>query len=342
MDFVRRLSRKQKIWLGITGFVVLMFIIGSLAGGNAGEQAETTTRATTTQEAPTETETTTEETATDEISPEEAAAADLTNEAQLAMEEVDGALLDANHPGEAKFLPPRVRLAYREVKGFLSDDSISVKELKRARRPVRFLSRAAGRSSLVAAIKANAAPKPIVLTGSGSKVNTITLKQSGPVIVESHHTGSANFVVQLVGKGHDDLLVNAIGGYDGTVATTDAAEPGRYRLPVEADGSWTVKVEQPTVTGTEKTITQKLSGRGSEVARVSVGSSMQPVVRAKHRGQSNFVVYLIGYGDVSGTILLFNEIGNFSGEILADQEVPDGTYLVPVEADGPWTLKFTP
>lgn len=341
MDFLRGLSRKQKIWLGIAGFVVLMIVIGSLAPGN--DEAENTTPATTTQEGSGEAEATTEETTTQEASPEEAAAAALTSQAEQALEEVEAALVDADHAGETKFLPSGVKLAYRQVNGFLSDGSISVRELKRARRPVRILERAADRSSrLVAAIMANAAPKPIVLTGSGSKVNTITLKQSGPAIVESHHTGSSNFVLQLVGNGHDDLLVNEIGGYDGTVATTDEAKAGRYRLSVEADGSWTVKVQQPTVTGTEKPITQKLSDTGSEVVPVSVGSSMQPVVRAQHRGQSNFAVYLIGYGDVSGTILLFNEIGNYSGEILADQEVPDGTYLVAVEADGRWTLKFTP
>jgi hypothetical protein len=342
MDFLRGLSRKQKIWLGIAGFVGLMIIIGSLAPGN--DEAENTTPATTTQEGSGEAEATTAENATtQEASPEEAAAADLTSQAELALQEVEAALVDADQAGETKFLPSPVRRAYRAVNTFLSDGSISVRELKRARGPVRTLDSAAdGRSALIAAIRANAAPKPIVLTGSGSKVNTITLKRNGPVIVESHHTGSSNFVLQLVGNGHDDLLVNEIGGYDGTVATTDETKAGRYRLSVEADGSWTVKVQQPTVTGTEKPITQKLSDTGSEVIPVSVGSSMQPVVRTQHRGQSNFAVYLIGYGDVSGTILLFNEIGNYSGEILADQEIPDGTYLVAVEADGRWTLKFAP
>ena len=49
----------------------------------------------------------------------------------------------------------------------------------------------------------------------------------------------------------------------------------------------------------------------------------------------------IGYGDVEGSILLFNEIGNFQGETLAE-EMPAGDYLLAVQADGPWTIRFTP
>jgi len=52
-------------------------------------------------------------------------------------------------------------------------------------------------------------------------------------------------------------------------------------------------------------------------------------------------VEAIGYGDVEGSILLFNEIGNFQGETLAE-EMPAGDYLLAVQADGPWTIRFTP
>jgi hypothetical protein len=69
---------------------------------------------------------------------------------------------------------------------------------------------------------------------------------------------------------------------------------------------------------------------------------MQPVVRATHTGQANFIVQLIGYGTVSGTLYLFNEIGRYRGEVLADDEMPTGHYLLYVQADGNWTLRFSP
>jgi hypothetical protein len=52
-------------------------------------------------------------------------------------------------------------------------------------------------------------------------------------------------------------------------------------------------------------------------------------------------VSLIGYGGLTGEILVFNEIGNFKGETIAD-EMPAGDFLLYVQADGRWTLKFTP
>jgi hypothetical protein len=45
---------------------------------------------------------------------------------------------------------------------------------------------------------------------------------------------------------------------------------------------------------------------------------------------------------VSGYFNLFNEIGRFKGEVLADEEMPAADYLLWVQADGDWTLKFSP
>jgi hypothetical protein len=39
--------------------------------------------------------------------------------------------------------------------------------------------------------------------------------------------------------------------------------------------------------------------------------------------------------------LLVNEIGNYSGQTLVN-EMPQGHYLLAVQADGPWTVKFSP
>ena len=70
-----------------------------------------------------------------------------------------------------------------------------------------------------------------------------------------------------------------------------------------------------------------------------VDHEIQPIVTATHHGQANFIV---DYGDTSGELNLFNEIGNFHGQALAEESMPSGGYLLHVQADGNWTLRFSP
>lgn len=108
---------------------------------------------------------------------------------------------------------------------------------------------------------------------------------------------------------------------------------------IKADGAWTFRLTQPVPKANAKEVPGKLTGSGPTVPHVQTVDELQPVVTASHRGASNFIVYLIGIGDLTGTILLFNEIGNFDGEELIE-EMPAGGYLLAVEADGNWTLRF--
>lgn len=184
------------------------------------------------------------------------------------------------------------------------------------------------------------APLPIVLRGSGAQVETVTLAADSPAVVAAVHRGSSNFIVELVTPGGSELLVNDIGNYSGEIAYAGAAA-GRYRLRVDADGSWTVSITQPVPRPRDKTVPTTLSGRGADVVKIRTDEDLQPIVEATHRGQSNFIVSLIGYGDTSGDELIFNEIGNFSGETIVN-DMPTGSYLLAVQADGPWTVKFSP
>lgn len=187
------------------------------------------------------------------------------------------------------------------------------------------------------------APKPVVVTGRGSKVKRIRLRADTPLVATASHEGSANFIVHLIpaGGGEEIFLFNEIGTYKGQTAL-DEISSGAYRLKVEADGTWRVKLEQPVPLGTEKELTGTFRGKGAKVLRVQVLSEMQPTVRGKHSGQANFIVHLIGYGDVTGTLFVFNEIGRFNGETVTEEALPTGTYLVNIQADGTWSLTFTP
>lgn len=185
------------------------------------------------------------------------------------------------------------------------------------------------------------APRPVVISGRGAKVATIRLAKDSPAVVTAQHRGSSNFAVELVspGGGGSDLLVNEIGNYSGQVAVDDAAA-GRYRVPVTADGPWTIRFTQPVPTSAAKRVPGTIRGRGPRVVQIRSTQDLQPVIDVRHRGRSNFVVELIGYGDTSGTELLVNEIGNYSGQSLLN-DMPEGTYLLAVQADGPSTVKFT-
>src|SRR4029453_13527879 len=102
------------------------------------------------------------------------------------------------------------------------------------------------------------------------------------------------------------------------------------------------KFEQPVPNGKATKIPGRLKGHGARVVAVHSDDDMQPVISGTHTGQANFIVDAVGYGDLSGYMNFFNEIGRFHGEVLAPEEMPAGDYLVWVQADGGWTLKFSP
>jgi hypothetical protein len=186
------------------------------------------------------------------------------------------------------------------------------------------------------------APASVVLQGQGKDVTSVRLMTNTPVVVTASHTGQSNFIVDLVGHGANENLFNEIGNYDGQAAIESELRPGKYRVAVDADGTWKLKFEQPVPKPSAKPIPGKLEGHGARVIPVKSDSDMQPVVQGTHKGQANFIVDVIGYGDLSGSFNLFNEIGHFKGEVLADEEMPAGDYLVWIQADGAWTLKFSP
>ncbi|MGI8479175.1 MAG: hypothetical protein ACR2M2_04870 [Gaiellaceae bacterium] len=185
-------------------------------------------------------------------------------------------------------------------------------------------------------------PPPVVIRGSGSRVVNVRLAADSPLVVTGTHRGSSNFIVDLVGRGGggEFFLFNEIGTFSGQMAVEEATR-GRYRASVQADGTWVIRFEQPEPPENAKRIPGTIKGTGAKVVPVRSTEDLQPVVTGRHRGQSNFIVDLVGYGDLEGSLFIFNEIGVFQGETLAD-EMPAGDYLLYVQADGPWTIKIAP
>ena len=174
----------------------------------------------------------------------------------------------------------------------------------------------------------------VTLTGSGQQLTEAFTVDDGLTIATSTHRGDRNFIVWALDEQGErqDLLVNAIGDYDGaTVADLDA---GTYRLDVSADGNWTVNIALtehtgglglPTVfEGDQDAATEAFATDGGLIS-----------FTYEHSGESNFIAWL---WTAEGTreALIANEIGETSGS--TGQGLDAGLYVLEVAADGDWSI----
>ncbi|MEV7971272.1 hypothetical protein AB0O34_35555 [Sphaerisporangium sp. NPDC088356] len=178
-------------------------------------------------------------------------------------------------------------------------------------------------------------PKPKMYKGFGSKVLKIKPTEK-PGMATITHQGASNFAVKTVtAEGEEqDLLVNEIGNYKGTVIYNVDAGTQTSAFKIEADGAWTVLLRPITLARSWSG--DRLTGRGHDVVRVDPPITGLVSVRVRHAGTSNFAVYAY-HGDNDEKELLINEIGHYNGEVL----MPDDTFLLVVEADGAWTMQKT-
>jgi hypothetical protein len=176
------------------------------------------------------------------------------------------------------------------------------------------------------------------LEGKGKSATDIFELESGLVTFKMTHNGSSNFSITLMNDAGEyvDLLVNVIGSHDGTKAL-GIESSGKYICDIEADGNWTLKIEQPRPSTGDK-LPLELSGKGQSISQFLELSSGLMKVEMKHKGESNFSVLLL---DSNGNYidLLANEIGNFEGDKALGIDSP-GIYIMSIEADGQWNIKI--
>jgi hypothetical protein len=174
-----------------------------------------------------------------------------------------------------------------------------------------------------------AAAKPATYTGRGDRVIKIKKPETGAALVKiANRGGSSNFVVQDAAE--EQLLVNTIGPYSGTVLLDKEDGQNTTKLKVQSDGSWSITVS-PLLSAPQ--FTSKSSGKGDAVV-VYTGSA--GTITMTHSGKENFVV--TAYGGDGSQDLLVNEIGRYNGQ----NTVNDGPVLLEINADGAWTLAVTP
>jgi hypothetical protein len=172
-------------------------------------------------------------------------------------------------------------------------------------------------------------PASVAYTGTGDSVVKIALPD-GPGsagFATINYTGGENFTVWSLDSSlkQQDLMVNTIGHYSGTVLFNLAQGTDAQQLQVTASGPWTITLESirslPEFTGSTA------SGTGDAVL-IYRGKAGAATIHSS--GGENFVVW--EYGDQSN--LLVNEIGAYSGTVV----MGGGPALVEVESDGPWNI----
>lgn len=173
----------------------------------------------------------------------------------------------------------------------------------------------------------------VALSGSGGKVELLTLPDDATAIARITHRGDSNFaVLTLTEDGETSgLLVNEIGNYSGTrLVTQFEGQPAA--LKIEADGRWTITIQDASK-ATLWDGHSPLSGAGDDVVHIDPLPSGLTIITVTHQGDSNFAI--LAHGDLLPfPELLVNEIGDYS----AETTLPSGTDLLEITADGQWSV----
>lgn len=173
--------------------------------------------------------------------------------------------------------------------------------------------------------------------GSSDKVLEVTLK-AGIFALTGTYNGDGNFSATLQNtKGEFlDLLINEIGPYVGEVMA-DIPEAGKYILDVKADdGDWILKTLSPKassklpseVVGTMDTVSNTFPLKEDTLYKF----------KAKFTGEGNFSATLRNAKTGEFEDLLFNEIGDYSGETTASVD-KEGVFILQIQSfDGAFSI----
>lgn len=181
-------------------------------------------------------------------------------------------------------------------------------------------------------------PEPINLSGVGQTATEPFELESGLVIVKMTHQGGANFIVKLLDQSGMPAglgsVANEIGPFEGSQAVQTRA--GQHLLDIQADGPWTIVVEQPRPADAPETTS--FSGNSKSVTDFFRLSGGLHRFQLTHQGDANFIVKLLDKNGAPVDMSLVNEIGPFDGS-KAVRVPKDDIYLLQVEANGPWTIR---
>lgn len=172
-----------------------------------------------------------------------------------------------------------------------------------------------------------AAFEPVEFTGEQDGV--IDLPEGvTQAMVTATHDGEHFFSIAGLDANNEttgDLLINALGAYEGVtiLGAHSTAEP--VRLQVTADGAWTI-----TLAPLADAPALPESGVGDGVYRYEGNAATWQVM---HDGEHYFSIDFYTDADM-GLSMLVAEVGAYDGEVAAGA----GPALVVILADGSWTI----
>jgi len=177
--------------------------------------------------------------------------------------------------------------------------------------------------------------KTLSFSGRGNKIIKIAGLPDELLIAKATHKGTENFVIwTLDNSGSEaELLVNTIGNYTGsTLVGEERTNPDVAAIKIEADGTWTLAIKDFSTARRWDSSSGALTGKGDDVVLMFPQASGLFVATFKNTGDENFVIW--AYSTTVGQDLVVNEIGPYSG----DGTLPDGTFLLSIEAVGNWSV----
>jgi hypothetical protein len=171
---------------------------------------------------------------------------------------------------------------------------------------------------------------PVVHDGEGDTVLDVTAIADKPGLVHAVFTGSFNNVVWVVdGNGQQiDLLVNAIGPYDGTTLLSESVLGTPTHLQVQATGGWHIEI----VPLSQVT---RVAGPHAGTGDAVFFTEQPGIATFTHDGSLVFTVW--AHGERRLEQLIVNAIGAYSGQVIVPG--PEGA-LIEITADGNWS--YTP
>ena len=192
-----------------------------------------------------------------------------------------------------------------------------------------------------ATTEAQAVPIPtnasLTLSGVGQQASHIIRFQQGLAIFTFMHDGTANFIVHLTYTKSNIAyyLANAIGSFEGSTAE-GIYDAGAYVLDIQADGKWTVTIQEPGPTNASSTTS--FHGKGQAATDLFRMKSGLKSIKLTHDGTSIFNVRLLdSNGNDLGYVVVHT--GTFHGS--KTKYIPtDGIYIFDIEADGNWIINI--
>jgi hypothetical protein len=159
-------------------------------------------------------------------------------------------------------------------------------------------------------------------------------KSDDAMLARITHTGGSNFAIWSYGADGEkiDLLVNTIGNYNGTVPLDWLVGEHTTRFEVSAGGDWEIRVD-PIDTMRSELVPSTFTGTGDDVVLLANGKPDLLKIDAS-TAEHNFAIW--AYDD-SNRDLVVNEIAPYQGTVI----VSAATYVLVIQAEGPWQIEVT-